>query len=137
MVPSVVNPPQSNRDQAQHAYNQAQVSQVSLSSFSQNMNRRQSGIGAYVSGKRKEFQISSMHPKPISAIVNTCRAKLDSHADTCGVNDVALILEHLGKVAEVHGFSKSLQAMQDIPIVKAAVAYDDSNTGETYILILN
>jgi hypothetical protein len=43
----------------------------------------------------------------------------------------------LGKVAEVHGFSKSLQAIQDVPIVKAAVAYYDANTGETYILIIN
>jgi len=43
----------------------------------------------------------------------------------------------MGKVAEVHGFSKSLPALQDIPIIKAAVAYDDPESGEKTIVILN
>jgi len=67
----------------------------------------------------------------------SCRAKLDSHGDTCGVNTVAFIMEYLGKVAEVHGFSKSMEAMKDIPIVKAALAYDNPTTGETVILVIN
>jgi hypothetical protein len=66
-----------------------------------------------------------------------CHAELDSHADTCGINNTAYVLEYTGKVAEVAGFSKALQTMQDIPIVKAALAYDDSLTGETTILIIN
>jgi hypothetical protein len=37
----------------------------------------------------------------------------------------------------VSGFANSMQAIHDVPIVKAALAYDDSDTGETIILIIN
>jgi len=43
----------------------------------------------------------------------------------------------MGQVDEVSGFFNSLEVLQDIPIVKAAVAYDDPNTGETYVIIIN
>jgi hypothetical protein len=66
-----------------------------------------------------------------------CRAELHSHADTCSVNDVAYVLEYFSKVAEVYGFSKSLSVKEDIPIDKAAFAYDDHNTGETLIVVVN
>lgn len=33
-----------------------------------------------------------------------CRAKLDSHANTCGVNNVTKILEYPGQVTKVSGF---------------------------------
>jgi predicted transcriptional regulator len=46
-------------------------------------------------------------------------------------------MEYLGKIAEVHGFSKSMEAMKDIPIVEAALAYDNPSSGETVILVLN
>jgi hypothetical protein len=134
MVPLVVNQPQVNRDQNSRA--SAQISQVSLASIGQSMNRRQSGIGAYTTKKRKSYQVSSIHQIKAPPTILTCRAKLDSHADTCGVNDVALVVEYLGKKGEVHGFSKSLHAMQDIRIVKAAVAYDDPLTGEIYIVLI-
>ncbi len=68
---------------------------------------------------------------------NGCRAELDSHADTCAVNNIARIIEYTGGVAEVSGFSPSLETLTNIPIVKAAVAYNDPNTGLTTIVILN
>jgi len=137
MVPSVVNlPPSQNGDQQQGRAS-SQVSQVSLASVGQSMNRCQGSIGAYNTRGRKECQLASLMQNNIADGIQTCRAELDSHADTCGVNNVALIVEHLGKVAEVHGFSKSMQAMQNIPIVKAALAYDDCITGETVILKIN
>ncbi len=40
-------------------------------------------------------------------------------------------------MAEVSGFSQALQTLEDIPIVKAALAYDNPLTGETIILITN
>ncbi len=57
--------------------------------------------------------------------------------DTCGVNEVAYIIEYLGKVAEVYRLPKSLSAMQDIPIVKAALAYDNPVSGKTKVIIIN
>ena len=66
-----------------------------------------------------------------------CRAELDSHADTCGINHIARVLEISGQVAEVSGFSNAMDSLQDIPIVKAAVAYDHPETGEVIILVIN
>jgi hypothetical protein len=66
-----------------------------------------------------------------------CRAELDSHADTCAVNHVACIIAYHGKVAEVSGFSSSLNTIEYIPIVKVVVAYDDFVMGETTILVFN
>jgi len=65
------------------------------------------------------------------------RAELDSHADTCGLNSVAWVLEYTWQIAEVSGFANSLRSIEDVPIVKATLAYDDSETGETTILIFN
>jgi hypothetical protein len=63
--------------------------------------------------------------------------ELDSHADTYGVNDMARILEYKDQVADVSGFANSMQPLQNIPIVKAALAYDHPDTGVVIVLIIN
>jgi hypothetical protein len=67
----------------------------------------------------------------------SCRAEFDTHADTCGVNNVARIISYTGKTAHVSPFTPDLEKIRDVPIVKAAIAYDDSITGETYVVIIN
>ena len=64
------------------------------------------------------------------------RAELDSHADTCCIGATAAVIEYTGKTCDVSPFSKEYSAMQNVPIVKAATAYDDAVTGETFILIM-
>jgi len=73
----------------------------------------------------------------IRVIKSKMRAELDPHADTCGVNHIAKILEYTDQVAEVSEFANSMQPLQNIPIVKVALAYDHPDTGEVFILILN
>jgi len=114
---------------------QQSVAQVSIQNVGQMMNRRTGSVGAYSTQKRKTCNIGSIQRTTNVNTRSRCRAELDSHADTCGVNEVAYIIEYM--VAEVHGFSKSLPALQDIPIIKAAVAYDDPESGEKTIVILN
>jgi hypothetical protein len=46
-------------------------------------------------------------------------------------------LEYTNQVAEVSVFAYSLEPLKNIPIVKAAVAYDDPDSGEMIILIIN
>lgn len=67
----------------------------------------------------------------------SCRAELDTHADTCGVNNVARVLSYTRKTAHVSPFTPELSQMRDVPIVKAALAYDNSITGETFVIIVN
>jgi hypothetical protein len=70
-------------------------------------------------------------------IEKSSRAELDSHADTCGINNTARILEYTNQAAEVSGLANSMEPIQNIPIVKAALAYDHPETGEVIVLIIN
>jgi hypothetical protein len=86
------------------------------------MNRHH--IGAFITTSRRYIN----QPKPPRVITATqteikiCQAELDSHTDTCGVNDVARILEFTDQVAAVSGFSEGLGTLNDVPIATAAVA---------------
>ncbi len=110
-------------------------SQVSLNNISQVMTQRCS-IGAYTTASRRTF--SRLQIGAISQnTVKIGKAELDSHADTCGVHDMALVLEYTNQVAEVLGFANSMEPLQDIPIVKAALAYNHPVTGEVFVSIIN
>jgi hypothetical protein len=65
---------------------------------------------------------------------STC--ELDSHADTCVAGPNCIIIEQTGFTVNVTGFSNKQGSFQDVPIVKAATAYDDPKTGATYILVI-
>ena len=62
--------------------------------------------------------------------------ELDSHADTSCAGRACHILEYTDKTCTVNSFSEQHQQLEDVPIVKAATAYDASN-GEVYILVMN
>jgi hypothetical protein len=47
------------------------------------------------------------------------------------------ILEFTDEVAEVSGFSEGLDTLADVPIVKATMVYNDPNSGDTTVLIIN
>jgi hypothetical protein len=108
---------------------------VSLDNASQAFSRRRLNVcrsGQRISRPNRE--ISSIKQ---SSEMLECGVELDSHADTCGVNHVAKVLEIYGQVAQVPGFAESMTPLQDIPIVKAALAYDMPETGEVIVLIIN
>ncbi len=61
---------------------------------------------------------------------------LDSHADTCVAGSNCVILESTNQMVSVSAFSDTHEVIHDVPIMTAATAYDDPDTGTTYILIL-
>jgi hypothetical protein len=65
------------------------------------------------------------------------RSELDSHADTCCVGDNALILYYHNRTVSVAPFMDSFGTANDIPIVTAAIAYDDSILAQTFILVIH
>jgi hypothetical protein len=73
-----------------------------------------------------------MPPHSVSGLV-----ELDSHADTCCADSNCTVIEFSGRTCNVVGFNRSNpnSELTDIPIVKAATAYD-SPTGETYIIVI-
>jgi hypothetical protein len=106
-----------------------------VTDIGERMTRRQR-IGAIYSSVRRIMQSRQRVTVPEIHTPSMCRAELDSHADTCGVNDTAYILEYTDRVVDVGPFSDEYSPMPEVPIVKAALAYDHPDTGETFILIL-
>ena len=64
------------------------------------------------------------------------RTELDSHADTCCVGSGAAILYKSEHTIQVEGFLSSLGSV-NVPIVTAAVAYDDPLTMNTFVLVIH
>jgi len=69
-----------------------------------------------------------------STITGSCG--LDSHADTCVAGSNCVVMEVTDQTVNVSAFAEVHGVTQDVPIVTAATAFDDENTGDTYILIL-
>ena len=65
------------------------------------------------------------------------KAELDSHADTCTFGSEALVVQDTGATISVSGFVGSLGTLKNIPIVTAAVAYDDPDDFKTYVLFFH
>jgi hypothetical protein len=62
------------------------------------------------------------------------KLELDTHADTCclGYNFVPIL--YTGQVCDVQPFADGYAPMKDIPVVTGVTAYDDEETGLTYLL---
>jgi hypothetical protein len=60
----------------------------------------------------------------------------NSHINNSCARKACCILEFLNKSFIVRSFSSQYDELQDVPIVKAAMAYDAPD-GEEYILVLN
>jgi hypothetical protein len=65
------------------------------------------------------------------------RTELDSHANTCCVGRNSTVLYSHNRTVNVSPFLDSLGTANSIPIVTAAIAYDDAITAKTYILIVH
>ena len=65
------------------------------------------------------------------------RVDLDSHADTCCVGNGVLIVNQTERTVRVTPFLKSLGSVNKVPIVTAAIAYDDPKTGEVFVLVVH
>ena len=65
------------------------------------------------------------------------KIELDSHADTIVAGANCCILSYTGRVCDVAPYREDYEAVSDVPIVKAATAWQSPLTGQVYILILN
>jgi hypothetical protein len=102
------------------------------------MNRRRT-VGAYYTTAISDHMPSHSNVSALKQQVIdwSYGAEFDTHADTCGVNNVARIINYTGKTAHVSRFTPDLEKIKGVPIVKAAIAYNDGITGETYVRIIN
>ena len=80
----------------------------------------------------KRHVVASVTPSGDAA-----RTELDSHADSPVVGKYARIIWRTEKKVNVSGFTDELGDCVNIPVVHAAISYDDPYTGETSTLIVN
>jgi hypothetical protein len=81
-----------------------------------------------------------MHQVRVSAIHQhgeETRSELGSHADTCCVGNNALVLYYHNRTVSVAPFIDSFGTEDQVPIVTAAIAYDDPINAQTYVLIVH
>jgi hypothetical protein len=62
--------------------------------------------------------------------------ELDSHANTCVVGSNCVVLEVTEQTVNVSAFTNQHKTFDNVPIVTTATAFDDANTGITYLLII-
>ena len=65
------------------------------------------------------------------------KVELDSHADTCCAGGDVMVVNDTHRLVTVTPFLKSLGTAHKVPIISAAIAYDDPKSGCVFILIIH
>jgi hypothetical protein len=82
----------------------------------------------------KNYVLSSVNVEYDTRENNVVRMEVDNHADTACFGSNFMLAYYTGKDCDVATYSEECQAMHDISVVGAYTAYDDPETGLTYIL---
>jgi hypothetical protein len=106
--------------------------------------QRSRSIGMFRTGSRMIVP-QTMATMSLSAIARESNqnqefygsVELDSHADTCMVEANFRVIAHTEKSCNVTLFHLHYQSLQNVPIVQAATAYTDPESGETFIFVVN
>ena len=61
----------------------------------------------------------------------------DTNADTCCLGKNFLVLSYTTRTADVYAYDTSIEPIENVPIITGATAFDDPDTGTTYILVFN
>ena len=65
------------------------------------------------------------------------KCELDSHADTILVGAICAILQYKEKECNISTFREDLDSINNVSIMNAEISWQSSETGQTYILVLN
>jgi hypothetical protein len=65
------------------------------------------------------------------------RVEVDNHADTHALGPNCLVLSHANRSCTVSGFCDQMDAIKNMEIVTGATAWDDPDSGETWILVFH
>jgi hypothetical protein len=64
------------------------------------------------------------------------RAELDSHANMVVLGKACTIIRRTGLSVNVNAFASEVGSLKQVPLVDAAIVYDDKSTDEQYVLIM-
>jgi hypothetical protein len=81
--------------------------------------------------------VSTVIAAVATPVEDSFRVDLDSHVDTCCVGNGVLIVNQTERTVRVTPFLKFLVSVSKVPIVTAAIAYNNPKTGEVTILLVH
>ena len=75
----------------------------------------------------------------VKGLVSVVYSTIDlySHTDTPVCRSNCILMNFTGKKVDVAPFTDAYETIKAVPIFQASTAYDNTDTGETTILILN
>ena len=122
--------------------NRSQVSQMTTNNSimggrNEQASNRQARRAAAVVTKR---QVQSAHKSrswtdpPVNT---TADNKCATNTDTCCLGKNFLVVHSTYRTADVYAYDTSIQPIENVPIVTAATASDDPESGDTFILVFN
>jgi Na+/phosphate symporter len=65
------------------------------------------------------------------------QVKVNVYSDTCFVGKDVSIVNTAERVASVTLYLKVLGSVTKVPLVTAAIGYDDANNGDTFVLLVH
>ena len=63
--------------------------------------------------------------------------ELDYHANMVVFGNEAFVFSHSGQSSNIRAFTEEFQALPEVPIVYAVIAYDFPYSGKTYLLVVS
>ena len=102
----------------------------------QAQNRQNRRAGAVTTHRHVQSSTSSpsWDGPPFNTTANN---ECDTNADTCCLGKNFVVLHSTYRTADVYAYDTSIKPMEKVPIVSGATAYDDPQSGDTYILMFN
>jgi hypothetical protein len=100
-----------------------------------NYNRKLMSIRSKRQREIKAIDVTNSIFKSIKGTEGQC--ELDSHADTCVAGANFLAWDFTGTTCEVSPFTDAYESMKDVPVVSAATAWTNDDSGETFILLFH
>jgi hypothetical protein len=98
----------------------------------------QRSIGAmYTKSRSINRNISRVRAVDQGDMTSYGTVELDSHADTTCVGKNFRVISYTDRVCEGSPYHPIYDAISNVPIVQAATAFNDPESGETFILIFN
>jgi hypothetical protein len=91
-------------------------------------------LAIILTNKRRIGSITVQDPMFVTEEGHSARCELDTHADTCVAGANFLLQSFDGQTCDVMPYSDTYEAVRDVPVVTAATAWTNTETGETLIL---
>ena len=90
---------------------------------------------ASVNTIRRIGSVSENHqqPEPGVSAANEC----DANYNTCSLERNFVVLEYTTSTTDVNAYDKEISPLNDVPIFSWVTAWDDPDSGKTYIIVIN